>query len=52
MPLAATDEISLCRAEIDAAANDVMSKTGVNVSYLVGTMVELPRSAIYCRRIS
>ena len=47
VPLAATArEIALCKQEIDAAAAAVMAETGVNLSYLVGTMVELPRSSI------
>ena len=47
VPLAATArEIALCKQEIDAAAAVVMSETGVTLSYLVGTMVELPRSSI------
>ena len=47
VPLAATaQEIALCRAEIDAAAGEVMDETGVTISYLVGTMVELPRASI------
>jgi len=47
VPLAATArEISLCKQEIDAAAAAVTAETGVSVSYLVGTMVELPRSSI------
>ena len=47
VPLAATArEIELCRAEIDIAATEVMEETGVMVSYLVGTMVELPRASI------
>ena len=39
-------EISLCKQEIEAVATAVMAETGVYVSYLVGTMVELPRSSI------
>ncbi len=47
VPLAATArEIALCKAEIDFAASEVMDETGVTVSYLVGTMVELPRASI------
>ncbi|MDB2513164.1 pyruvate, phosphate dikinase [Alphaproteobacteria bacterium] len=47
VPLAATArEIALCKQEIDAAAAAVMAETGVTLSYLVGTMVELPRSSI------
>ena len=39
-------EIALCKSEIDAAAAAVMAETGVTISYLVGTMVELPRASI------
>ena len=47
VPLAATArEIELCKAEIDAVGTAVMAATGVTVSYLTGTMVELPRAAI------
>jgi pyruvate,orthophosphate dikinase len=47
VPLAATaQEIALCKAEIDAVANEVMGETGITISYLVGTMVELPRASI------
>ena len=47
VPLAATArEIALCKAEIDSAASEVMEETGVTISYLVGTMVELPRASI------
>ena len=47
VPLAATArEIALCKQEIDAAAAAVMAETGITLSYLVGTMVELPRSSI------
>ena len=47
VPLVATArEIALCKQEIDAAAAAVMAETGITLSYLVGTMVELPRSSI------
>jgi pyruvate,orthophosphate dikinase len=47
VPLAATArEIELCKTEIDIAASEVMEETGVILSYLVGTMVELPRASI------
>ena len=47
VPLAATArEISLCKTEIDAVANEVMAETGMTISYLVGTMIELPRASI------
>ena len=45
--LAATGkEIALCKAVIDEEAEAVMATTGQQLSYLVGTMVELPRAAI------
>ena len=47
VPLAATArEIALCKSEIDSVASEVMEETGVTISYLVGTMVELPRASI------
>ena len=47
VPLAATGkEIALCKAVIDEEAEAVMATTGQQLSYLVGTMVELPRAAI------
>ena len=47
IPLAATaKELELCKTVIDAEAEAVMAETGVKISYLVGTMVELPRAAI------
>jgi pyruvate,orthophosphate dikinase len=47
VPLAATGkEIALCKAVIDEEAAAVMATTGQQLSYLVGTMVELPRAAI------
>ena len=47
VPLAATGkEIVLCKAVIDEEAEAVMATTGQQLSYLVGTMVELPRAAI------
>ena len=47
VPLAATGkEVALCKAVIDEEAASVMATTGQQISYLVGTMVELPRAAI------
>ena len=47
VPLAATGkEVALCKAVIDEEAISVMATTGQKISYLVGTMVELPRAAI------
>ena len=47
IPLAATPrEIELCKAVIDEEAAAVRGETGVEISYLVGTMIELPRAAV------
>jgi pyruvate,orthophosphate dikinase len=46
-PLVATEaEIKILRALTDRIAGQVMHETGVQVAYLVGTMIELPRAAI------
>lgn len=37
---------------IDRTAKDLMEKTGVNVHYKVGTMIETPRAAIMSNQIS
>ncbi|MEX0344927.1 MAG: pyruvate, phosphate dikinase [Rhizobiaceae bacterium] len=39
-------ELDYVKARIDAVAKDVMAETGVQIEYLVGTMIELPRAAI------
>ena len=47
IPLAATAaEIAICRKIIDEVAADVFAASGQTVSYMVGTMIELPRAAI------
>ncbi|MBE1202999.1 pyruvate, phosphate dikinase [Aminobacter carboxidus] len=39
-------ELDFVKARIDQVAQSVMQETGVNIDYLVGTMIELPRAAI------
>ncbi|MEA3054485.1 MAG: pyruvate, orthophosphate dikinase [Sphingomonadales bacterium] len=47
VPLVATRaELALMRRLIDAAAAAVFAEKGVEVHYLVGTMIELPRAAL------
>ena len=47
VPLAGSaKEIQLCREVIDATAQAVFAETGQTITYLVGTMVELPRAAL------
>lgn len=47
IPLAGTSkELEICKAIIDRVAKEVSEDAGVDIEYLVGTMVELPRAAI------
>ncbi|PAQ10197.1 pyruvate, phosphate dikinase [Mesorhizobium temperatum] len=39
-------ELNYVKARIDAVAKSVMEETGVKITYLTGTMIELPRAAI------
>ncbi len=43
-------EFDLVKPIIVAAAEEVAKETGVTVPYHVGTMIELPRAALACRR--
>jgi pyruvate, orthophosphate dikinase len=45
-------ELDAVRARIDAVAADVKSESGQNFSYLVGTMIELPRAALQAKEIA
>ena len=45
VPLAATRrELDICRQIIDDQAEQIRTETGQSIEYMVGTMVELPRS--------
>jgi pyruvate,orthophosphate dikinase len=53
VPLIATKaEFDLVKARIDAAAAAVAEETGTRVEYQVGTMIELPRSALLAGEIA
>jgi len=39
-------ELAILKALVDQVAQDVQKKTGVAISYMVGTMIELPRAAL------
>ncbi|TKD40287.1 MAG: pyruvate, phosphate dikinase [Mesorhizobium sp.] len=39
-------ELDYVKARIDAVAKSVMEETGVKITYLTGTMIELPRAAL------
>ncbi len=47
VPLIATrKELDILKAMIDRIGGEVMEKAGIDVPYLVGTMIELPRAAL------
>ena len=53
IPLVSIDkELAVLRQLVDRVAREVMSETGVSVSYLVGTMIELPRACITAEHIA
>ena len=53
VPLVATaEELKRQRAVIDQVAEEVFDHAGVRVSYLVGTMIELPRAALTADEIA
>jgi pyruvate, orthophosphate dikinase len=45
-------ELDLVRARIDAVAADVKRESGQTITYLVGTMIELPRAALKAEDIA
>src|SRR5215472_10495856 len=53
LPLIATKkEFDILKAMIDRVGREVMEREGVTVSYLVGTMIELPRAALLAGKIA
>ncbi|MER2520213.1 MAG: pyruvate, phosphate dikinase [Bdellovibrionales bacterium] len=53
IPLVATKkELDILAAMVTRVAQDVQIKTGVEVQYLVGTMIELPRAALRAGEIA
>ncbi|MGQ0532722.1 MAG: putative PEP-binding protein, partial [Caulobacteraceae bacterium] len=45
-------ELELIKARVDDIANEVFSKRGRTIAYLVGTMIELPRAALRAGEIA
>ncbi|WP_048646064.1 pyruvate, phosphate dikinase [Nitratireductor soli] len=45
-------ELDFVKARIDAVAKEVMAESGVEIGYLVGTMIELPRAALRADEIA
>jgi pyruvate,orthophosphate dikinase len=53
VPLIATKkEFDILKAMIDRVGKEVMEREGIAVSYLVGTMIELPRAALRAGEIA
>jgi pyruvate,orthophosphate dikinase len=53
IPLIATRrEFDILKEIVDRVAGEVMSKAGVTLPYLVGTMIELPRAALLAGEIA
>jgi len=53
IPLVATRrELDLMKAVVDKAARDVFAERGNTITYLVGTMIELPRAALKAGEIA
>jgi pyruvate,orthophosphate dikinase len=53
IPLVATRrELDLLKARIDKVAGEVSKAKGQSVTYLVGTMIELPRAALMANEIA
>jgi pyruvate, orthophosphate dikinase len=53
MPLIATKrELDILKAIVDRVAGEVIEKAGVEIPYLVGTMIELPRAALLAGQIA
>jgi pyruvate,orthophosphate dikinase len=53
IPLVSTrKELDLLKAVIDRVAGEVSAASGVKLTYLVGTMIELPRAALQAGKIA
>jgi pyruvate,orthophosphate dikinase len=53
IPLIATKrELDITRAQVEGVAKQVFAEAGVELEYLIGTMIELPRAAITADKIA
>ncbi|WP_336279125.1 pyruvate, phosphate dikinase [Bartonella sp. CB175] len=53
VPLVALkSELDFVKARIDQVADKVMKEKGINIQYMVGTMIELPRAALRAGEIA
>ncbi len=53
IPLVATQkELSILKSKVDAIGAETMEKAGMQIEYMVGTMIELPRAAMCADEIA
>ncbi len=53
IPLIGTaEEFNVQRAEVDAIAKELFEENGVEVDYLTGTMIEIPRAALTADKVA
>jgi pyruvate,orthophosphate dikinase len=53
IPLVGTKrELEITRAQVERVAADVFRESGAGITYVIGTMIELPRAAITADRIA
>jgi len=53
IPLIGTaEEFNIERTDVDAIAKQLFEKSGVEVDYLVGTMIEIPRAALTADKVA
>lgn len=45
-------ELDFVKSRIDAIAKDIISEAGMQINYMVGTMIELPRAALRAAEIA
>lgn len=45
-------ELDFVKSRIDAIAKDIISEAGMQINYMVGTMIELPRAALRASEIA
>jgi len=50
--IASKEELTVLKARIDEVAQDVISRDGGSLDYLVGTMIELPRAALTADKVA
>ncbi|MGF1608496.1 MAG: putative PEP-binding protein, partial [Kiloniellales bacterium] len=50
--IALREELSILKALVDRVAAEVMKAEGVEIKYLTGTMIELPRACLRARQIA